>query len=191
MFGLGFADRVEKVLDLHFRYRAIHPVVFKGICKETKARGLNEYDAAIKFMFVVMDALYVDGQEKTKAFIANQCMNIEVAVNKSSVGFEDLKPTIIELFDRHGLFQDNIAADEPSHAYVPKFYGNFDQWLKEFKKACGRYREALAPAFDGASIIDFLDHEPFKRAYRDGVHPDVVAKSFAPQFDPRNLTVGK
>ncbi|MFC5354514.1 hypothetical protein [Azospirillum himalayense] len=66
-------------------------------------------------------------------------------------------------------------------------YSTFDSWLSAFKVACGRYNSALAPSENGQSLIDFMEHEPLERAFHDKVYPDVVAKAFAPQFDPRTF----
>lgn len=73
-----------------------------------------------------------------------------------------------EIIDKQ---QDNLA------------YSSFEAWLLAFKKAAARHNHQLALDHANKSMIDFMDHEPLKRAYRDGVSPDDLGKQFAEQYD--------
>jgi hypothetical protein len=65
---------------------------------------------------------------------------------------------------------------------VPK-HKTFDTWLIMFKSSCGEYNSQLTVDQSGASLIDFMEDEPLRRAFHDGVAPEIVAKEFAAQFD--------
>ena len=52
-----------------------------------------------------------------------------------------------------------------------------------YKVAAGKQNPVLAPDENGFSLIDIMDDEPTKRAFRDGVNPENLGKMFAEQFD--------
>lgn len=62
-------------------------------------------------------------------------------------------------------------------------FESFENWYREFKKTAFQLNSQLALEEDGTSLLDFMDHEPLKRAYRDNVPPVIVATEFASQFD--------
>ena len=59
----------------------------------------------------------------------------------------------------------------------------WDEWFDRYKVAAGKQNPVLAPDEKGFSLIDVMDHEPTKRAFRDGVNPENLGKMFAEQFD--------
>jgi|TARA_R110002072_G_scaffold300463_1_gene478019 hypothetical protein len=59
----------------------------------------------------------------------------------------------------------------------------WDEWFAKYKAAAGVHNPALAPNEKGLSLIDFMEDEPTKRAYHDGVDPEQLGKLFAEQFD--------
>jgi hypothetical protein len=71
-------------------------------------------------------------------------------------------------------------AIQHEHLQSPK-YKDFDTYYDEFKRACGRYRAGFKGG--GENIIDFMDHEPLRRAFRNNVDPVALAKEFAENFD--------
>ena len=61
-------------------------------------------------------------------------------------------------------------------------YQTFDDWYAAFKRAAGAANPQLKQ--DGSrSLIDFMKHEPLKRAFRDGIDPEALGMQFAKQFD--------
>ncbi len=59
----------------------------------------------------------------------------------------------------------------------------WDEWFDRYKVAAGKQNPVLAPDEKGFSLIDIMDDEPTKRAFRDGVNPENLGKMFAEQFD--------
>ena len=59
----------------------------------------------------------------------------------------------------------------------------WDEWYDRYKSAAGKQNPVLAPDEKGFSLIDIMDDEPIKRAFRDGVNPEKLGKMFAEQFD--------
>lgn len=59
----------------------------------------------------------------------------------------------------------------------------WDEWFAKYKAAAGVQNPVLAPDEKGFSLIDIMDDEPTKRAFRDGVDPEQLGKMFAEQFD--------
>jgi hypothetical protein len=62
-------------------------------------------------------------------------------------------------------------------------HATWDEWLLEFKRSAGRANPQLAPDHDGASLVDFMDHAPLRRAHEDGIDPSELGREFASQFD--------
>lgn len=62
-------------------------------------------------------------------------------------------------------------------------YSTFDEWSDDFKRACAKHNPSLEVNEDGASLVDFMEDEPLRRAYRDRVSPHVLGKQFAQQFN--------
>lgn len=62
-------------------------------------------------------------------------------------------------------------------------YSAWEDWLQAFKVEAEKENEQLKIKENGSSLIDFVDHEPLKRAYRDGVDPRSLARDFAAKFD--------
>ncbi len=68
----------------------------------------------------------------------------------------------------------------------PSAYATFEDWYAEFKIGAGKANPALREA-DGSSLIDFMDHEPLRRAFRDRVEPRSLGTEFAKSFDIRKF----
>ena len=62
-------------------------------------------------------------------------------------------------------------------------YESWDEWYLAFKHRAGECNVKLEVSEDGTSFMDFLDHEPLRRAYADKVDPEGLAEEFAAQFD--------
>jgi len=62
-------------------------------------------------------------------------------------------------------------------------YRSFEDWYEVFKRAAGQANSQLSVDADGGSMLDFMDHTPLKRAFRDKVEPKSLARDFAAQYD--------
>jgi hypothetical protein len=51
------------------------------------------------------------------------------------------------------------------------------------KRAAGEIDPKLEVDEHNKSLLDFMEHEPLKRAFRDGIEPESLARDFARQFD--------
>ena len=80
-------------------------------------------------------------------------------------------------------YSTDVPAIEPSLGDAREADLTWDQWYAEFKHHAGLHNEKLKVNDEGRSFIDFLDHEPLKRAHSDKVDPSGLAKDFADQFD--------
>jgi hypothetical protein len=69
-------------------------------------------------------------------------------------------------------------ASQPSRSYP-----TFESWFAVFRDTAAAKNPQLATNDSGRSLIDFMDHTPLKRAYKDGVSPEQLAHEFANQFD--------
>lgn len=69
-------------------------------------------------------------------------------------------------------------------------YEKWDDWYVAFKRRAGECNEKLRVSEDGKSFMDFLDHEPLRRAYADKVDPEGLAEEFAAQFDMNSYLPG-
>jgi hypothetical protein len=60
---------------------------------------------------------------------------------------------------------------------------SWDEWYETFKIEAGKNNSQLEPSEEGFSMIDVMEHEPLKRAYKDGVDPRALARQFSAQYD--------
>lgn len=65
-------------------------------------------------------------------------------------------------------------------------YSSFEEWYAAYKAAAGAVNPQLMSE-NNMSLIDFMDHEPLRRAFRDGVEPRALAREFAESFDIRTF----
>lgn len=65
----------------------------------------------------------------------------------------------------------------------------WNDWFWRYKVAAGKHNPVLAPDEKGFSLIDFMDDEPTKRAFRDGIDPEHLGKKFAEQFDITKMSI--
>lgn len=61
-------------------------------------------------------------------------------------------------------------------------YSSFEKWYAEFKAAAGAVNPQLRNS-NSKSLIDFMDHEPLRCAFREGVEPRELGQEFAESFD--------
>lgn len=60
---------------------------------------------------------------------------------------------------------------------------SWEQWYDMFKSESAKINPQLAIDEEGLSIVDMMDDEPLKNAYRDQQNPLVIARDFAENFD--------
>jgi len=106
MYLFGFKGRAERVLIQHFAYplNSLNAPIFAGICRQAKSFGANEYDAAILFMLVQMNALtpHLDSI-KAQSFIEEKSERMSRIAYKSSRPSQEWVQTLNEIRERHGL----------------------------------------------------------------------------------------
>ncbi|TQP67205.1 hypothetical protein [Vibrio cholerae] len=135
-----------------------------------------------------------EGQNSTRLAIALSLGNVisEIEVNGNLYPFNSLD---------HRLLETSVAifsefAQEPSNAdFRNELRGNskdweylsWNDWFLAFKSEAAKINPQLATNEQGSSLIDFMEHEPLKRAYKDRVDPKSLAKDFAEQFDVKSF----
>jgi hypothetical protein len=60
---------------------------------------------------------------------------------------------------------------------------SWEQWYDSFKKESAAINSQLIIDKEGLSLVDLVDDEPLKNAYRDQQNPLVIAREFAENFD--------
>jgi hypothetical protein len=60
---------------------------------------------------------------------------------------------------------------------------DWEYWYAVYREEAGKVNSELSIKSNGLSLIDFMDDEPLRRAYRDKVEPRSLARIFAKQFD--------
>jgi hypothetical protein len=181
MFGNKFEAKVRAVLEIHFLYKPGHiqASTLKQIVRHAKSYGNNEYDAAIFFMIVQMNSL-LGNDDRVQSFIHTHSENVRRIMDLAFTDADEIHEMLHEVASSHGITTESKDWGAGVHL-------SFEDWLTRFKVECGRHRPELAPDEGGASIIDFLDKEPLRRAHRDGQSPEAIGEGFAKQFDIRNL----
>jgi hypothetical protein len=115
----------------------------------------------------------------------------EIETNGRLYSLTGVDQTLIEAAAM--IFSDAVKETEsrdsqrqPQASRTRTSYASFESWYAEFKTIAGKTNPQLAQS-DGKSLLDFMDHEPLRRAYRDGVSPATVAVPFAKSFDIRSF----
>lgn len=84
-------------------------------------------------------------------------------------------------------FSDVIArsplGQEVSELITNHEHDTWEQWYDVYKKEAGKQNPGLEPDENGMSLIDFMEDEPLRRAFRDGMDPRSLGRQFADQFD--------
>jgi hypothetical protein len=75
----------------------------------------------------------------------------------------------------------NIRAREDKP--ITRNYETFDEWYAVFKRVAGEVNPQLKVDENNNSLLDFMEHEPLRRAFRDALEPKSLARDFARQFD--------
>ncbi len=77
---------------------------------------------------------------------------------------------------------ETMTADIKKEPLPLSEYPSWQDWFHTFKEEAGKENSQLK-SIDNKCIIDFMEHEPLKRAYKDGVDPKSLARDFAAKFD--------
>lgn len=74
---------------------------------------------------------------------------------------------------------------------IEKADGSWEAWFTEYKRSAGEHNSGLAlnENMNGLSLIDLMEDEPLRRAYRDGMNPTSLGKEFAEGFDPTKMGI--
>jgi hypothetical protein len=93
----------------------------------------------------------------------------------------------LNAFDRHLIDKavkklEEFASAEHEDLFAVDDAPSWEDWLARFKKVAGSVNAHLAETESG-SLVDFMDIEPLKRAWRNGIESDELARKFAAQFD--------
>ncbi len=177
MFGFGFEAKVRTALNQHFGYQAgsWQKSILSQIASTARQQGMNEFDAAIMFMMVQMNSLQ-GGGEDVRQFVRKHTDNVIRVMSLGCGSRDDILDLLRTIHTEHNL-------PFPLDASAGGSRKTFDNWLAAFKSECARWNPALRLDKHGGGLIDFMDHQPLRRAFSDGVLPGELAKSFSPQFD--------
>lgn len=70
-------------------------------------------------------------------------------------------------------------------------YQTYEEWYAVYTNAAIENNPSLEPTLtsDGKkmSLMDFLDDEPCRRAYKHHLHPEILGRKFGETFDPLNV----
>jgi hypothetical protein len=181
-FSFGFEGKVKSVLKEKFNYEpgSFQLPILKEIAAEAKRQSLNEFDAAIMFMMVQMNSL-TPGNEDCKTFVRTHSRNVESVLSLARSPYSDIVNMLSAIKANHGL--TDVAVNKTSSAADGSIHATFEDWLDEFKRICASLNPQLKLNEKGRSFVDFVEHEPLRRAFRDGIAPMRVAREFASNFD--------
>jgi hypothetical protein len=87
------------------------------------------------------------------------------------------------LVDHYRKSEEQGAFDLADQISDFQSFGTFNCWFERYKEVAAQVNAQLAPDENGLCLIDLMDDEPLKRAFRDGVDPDFLARKFASEFD--------
>lgn len=68
-------------------------------------------------------------------------------------------------------------------------YANFESWMQVYKDAAASVNKALEPE-DGLYLIDIMEDEPLRRAFKDKVDPKKLGINFGKNFDILSMGLG-
>jgi hypothetical protein len=98
-------EKAKEILEKNFQ----HPLqdeakyVLMNTCYEAEKLLGNEFDAAIKFMFIRLNSLSINPSEKKKDFILTQSKFLIALRDKSILSQENVLITVNSILKKHGL----------------------------------------------------------------------------------------
>jgi len=206
MFGFSFEEKMRKAMVEYFSHKPspIFDPIVKKIAQHAKETNLNEFDAACLYLLTALDALEPD--DAATGFILHICNRMERSRYKSRHGNE-LISQLEEIIAKHNIVREPVVFEPdppgilvnrwsvPSATYkkleseddieiiIDDSFKTFEDWYKVFVIYSGIFNETLKPDENGGSLVDFIDHGPLRKAFRDRVSPRQVAEAFATTFD--------
>jgi hypothetical protein len=109
----------------------------------------------------------------------------EIEVNGTLYPFNSLDHHLLE--EAASVFADVASGgcdtSVPEEKQNGPAYETFEEWYDAFKRAAGEANPQLQVDENNKSLLDFMEHEPLKRAYRDKIEPGSLARDFAKDFD--------
>lgn len=141
--------------------------------------------AAIALATEVKTGIY--NNYKSSLLIALGTLLDEVKTNGQLYPFNRVDDSL--LISSSGIFYDEcnndmaeIATDKPNGT-VNFNYKSYDEWYSVFKKATATVNNGLSEV-NGLHLVDLMDQEPLRRAFRDKVDPEYLGEEFGRNFDP-------
>lgn len=76
-------------------------------------------------------------------------------------------------------------ASEPENTFAAKKSGqpSWDSWYAKFKQVASAGNQRLQLRGSDENIIDLMDHQPLRNAYKLGLDADQLGEQFAKDFD--------
>ena len=163
-----FWDKSEKLLDGRFGQRP---------------HKLSLASAALA------DVMTMQGQEKYLNNYSICLGNIlsEISVNGALYPLNSLDQKLLEesagVLDRYSEAIMNSPLGKEIEQMIGTDLLTWEQWYDQYKAAAAAANSGLSINEKGMSLIDFMDDEPTRRAYADGVDPTALGRIFGEQFD--------
>lgn len=180
---------------------AVQSRIVDECCELAKATHGNDYDAAIWAVITQHKAALRGMEGVSREDVIEDIANIARVLPKATMTDDALEEYLEPVLEHFQIDKDRVFAPIPpefsqwlgdtfaaSEREAPQRL-DFDSWLLAYKEECARQNDALKMTEDGGSFVDFVDQDPLRRAHRDGVNPEQLARAWAPSFDP--LTFGK
>lgn len=114
----------------------------------------------------------------------------EIEKNGRLYGLNPIDMTLIE--DAFVVFKaemNNAQEAMGGKSEPPTDYKSYEEWYHAYKVAVGEENPGLKMDASGRSMVDFMEDEPLRRAYRDRIDPISLGKKFAKNFDINKMGV--
>lgn len=145
----------------------------------------HKYAVVASALYSVIETGQEDGTNQQLIELMCLCLSSlldELTENGILYPFTDLDKAFISKI-KHS-FEQYIATMDSA---ISKEYNSWGEWYIAFVDKCCELNPQISTDENGKSIIDFIDHQPLRRAFNDGVSPESVACAFAPEFDIRTF----
>lgn len=105
----------------------------------------------------------------------------ELAVNGSLYPLNNLDYFLLKTVV--SAFAEPIDTDFNENQTNCKKYRTFEEWYDAYKRAAAEVNPQLMVDENNKSLLDFMEDEPLRRAFRDGLEPEPLAHDFGRAFD--------
>ncbi|WP_345859665.1 hypothetical protein [Shewanella algae] len=128
--------------------------------------------------FVMLEKIMNEIEVNGRLYKMSETDNIVIEIAMNAV-----KP-IVETSNTSGHELDSLIKTLDESIYT------WDEWYSTFVfNACSVEGSGLVQNENGSCLIDMMDHEPLKRAHRDGICPVRHGIAFAKQFDINKMKI--